>query len=206
MAKQGNGELGQRITIVLFDGVEELDAVGPWEVLAHRSQHYPEDGWTVSCQSPAGRRVTAAKGLVLGAHAALDDGPPPDVLLHPGGQGTRRLLADRAYLEWIRSQRAVVPIMRASVPDRSCTRPPASWPDARRRPLGARWRSCEPSMRRWRSGNTIDSWTMATSSPPPVSVQGSIWPSTWWTAWRGGIGPPGPARHPVRPAAPGLTL
>ena len=36
------------IAILLFDGVEELDAVGPWEVLAHWTRNHPDDGWAVS--------------------------------------------------------------------------------------------------------------------------------------------------------------
>ena len=99
------------IGIVLFDGVEELDAVGPWEVLAHWTQIYPQDGYTVSCLSPDGGPVTAAKGLVLGAHAAYRDAPPLSVLLHPGGHGTRRLLRDPAHLDWIRGQRTTVALM-----------------------------------------------------------------------------------------------
>ncbi len=35
------------IGIFLFDDVEELDAVGPWEVLANWTQNWPEDGWQV---------------------------------------------------------------------------------------------------------------------------------------------------------------
>jgi transcriptional regulator GlxA family with amidase domain len=101
----------RRIGILLFDDVEELDAVGPWEVLAHWTRHHPQDGWTVSCLSHDGAPVTAAKGLVLGAHVALDEAPPLDVFLHPGGQGTRRLLRDTAHLDWIRAQRAHVPLM-----------------------------------------------------------------------------------------------
>jgi len=95
----------------LFDDVEELDAVGPWEVLAHWTREHPQDGWAVSCLSFDGEPVTAAKGLVLGAHVALDDAPRLDVLLHPGGQGTRRLLRDPAHLDWVRAQRAEVPLM-----------------------------------------------------------------------------------------------
>ncbi|MFJ5995143.1 hypothetical protein [Streptomyces sp. NPDC092370] len=34
------------IGLLLFDGVEELDAVGPWEVLAYRTQEFPEGGWS----------------------------------------------------------------------------------------------------------------------------------------------------------------
>jgi transcriptional regulator GlxA family with amidase domain len=101
----------RRIGILLFDDVEELDAVGPWEVLAYWTRHHPQDGWTVSCMSADGAPVTAAKGLRLGAHVALGDAPPLDVLVHPGGQGTRRLLREPAHLDWVRDQRAEVPLM-----------------------------------------------------------------------------------------------
>src|SRR5919202_6991265 len=57
----------RRIGVLLFDGVEELDAVGPWEVLASWTREHPEDGWDVSCFSPAGRDVLGANGLVIGA-------------------------------------------------------------------------------------------------------------------------------------------
>jgi len=101
----------RQIGLLLFDDVEELDAVGPWEVLAHWTQHYPEDGYVVSCLSADGRPVTAAKGLVLGAHVAVSEAPALDVLVHPGGRGTRPLLRDPAHLDWVRAQRATVPLM-----------------------------------------------------------------------------------------------
>jgi transcriptional regulator GlxA family with amidase domain len=101
----------RQIGILLFDDVEELDAVGPWDVLAYWTREYPQDGWTVSCLSRDGAPVTAAKGLVLGAHVAADDAPPLEVLVHPGGQGTRRLLREAKHLDWVRAQRACVPLM-----------------------------------------------------------------------------------------------
>lgn len=100
-----------RIAIVLFDDVEELDAVGPWEVLAFWTREFPDDGWDVRCLSPDGGPVTAAKGLSIGAHGTLDEVVPLDVLLHPGGQGTRRLLRDEAYLGRIRAWRREVPLL-----------------------------------------------------------------------------------------------
>src|SRR6476619_1274920 len=99
------------IAILLFDGVEELDAVGPWEVLAHWTRNHPDDGWAVSCMSQDGLPVTAAKGLVLGAHHAIADAPLLQVLIYPGGEGTRGLLRDPEHLEWVRAQRASVPLM-----------------------------------------------------------------------------------------------
>ncbi len=101
----------RHIAILLFDDVEELDAVGPWEVLAHWTRNHPDDGYAVCCLSPDGRPVTAAKGLVLGAHHALAEAPALEVLVHPGGQGTRPLLRDPAHLAWVRDQRAAVPLM-----------------------------------------------------------------------------------------------
>jgi transcriptional regulator GlxA family with amidase domain len=101
----------RHIGVLLFDDVEELDAVGPWEVLASWTKFFPDDGWSVSCLSRTGGSVTAAKGLVMGAHHAVADAPPLDVLLHPGGVGTRPMLRDVEHLDWIRKQRASVPLL-----------------------------------------------------------------------------------------------
>ena len=86
----------RQIGLLVFDGVEELDAVGPWEVLSHWTQQHPEDGWDAFCLSVDGAPVVGAKSLVLGAHHSFDDAPPLDVLIHPGGPGTRPMLHDPA--------------------------------------------------------------------------------------------------------------
>ena len=104
-------QTAKRIGIVVFDGVEELDAVGPWEVLAYWTQTHPEDGWTVTLLSPDGAPVTAAKGMVIGAHGALADAGPLDVVVHPGGHGTRALTTEQAHLDWVRARRADVPLL-----------------------------------------------------------------------------------------------
>jgi transcriptional regulator GlxA family with amidase domain len=101
----------KHIGILLFDDVEELDAVGPWEILANWTLTHPQDGWTVSFVSKDGQPVRAAKGLVLGAHHSFADVPPMQVLIHPGGQGTRTLMRDEDHLAWVRGQRASVPLM-----------------------------------------------------------------------------------------------
>lgn len=105
------GDEQRTIGILLFDGVEELDAVGPWEVLASWTQQHPQDGWNIACLSAGGDDVTGAKGLRLGAHHCLEDAPALSVLIHPGGAGTRGLLQDPAHLDWVRAQRASVPLL-----------------------------------------------------------------------------------------------
>jgi transcriptional regulator GlxA family with amidase domain len=101
----------KQIGILLFDGVEELDAVGPWEVFAAWTKHFPDDGYAVTCLSADGKPVAAAKGMTLVPHHSAADAPAYDVFLHPGGQGTRPLMKDEAHLHWIRSLRRDVPLM-----------------------------------------------------------------------------------------------
>lgn len=99
------------IGIFLFDVMEELDAVEPWEVLAWWTMHFPDDGYRVTTFSTTGGPVTCEKGLVINAHHSIASLPPLYMLLHPGGDGTNALLNDPAHLEWLRKQRTQVPLM-----------------------------------------------------------------------------------------------
>jgi transcriptional regulator GlxA family with amidase domain len=101
----------KHIGIVLFADVEELDAIGPWEVLAYWTRTFPEDRHTVSTLSSSGGLVRCANGLVVQADHSYADAPSLDVLVYPGGQGTRPQLHDQAQLDWVRRRRQVVPLM-----------------------------------------------------------------------------------------------
>ena len=95
-----------RIGIVLFDGVEELDWAGPWEVLAAWAQYFPDDGIEVFTLSPQGGLVTCAKGARVVADHSWSDHPQLDVLVVPGGQGTRPMLGDEDIRRWVREAAA----------------------------------------------------------------------------------------------------
>ena len=58
------------IGILLFNDVEELDAIGPWEVLSYWTRNHPADGFAVSCLSKSGGLVQCPKGLAV--HRAPD--------------------------------------------------------------------------------------------------------------------------------------
>ena len=58
-----------------------------------------------------GGLIECANGLTLKAHCSYGDAPALDVLVYPGGQGTRPHLRDDAQLEWVRRQRAEVALM-----------------------------------------------------------------------------------------------
>lgn len=90
------------IAIALFDGAEELDWAGPWEVLAAWADRWPDDGVSVYTVSQDGEPVRCAKGLRVIPDHSWDTAPEPDVVIYPGGQGTRPQLEDEVVLGWIR--------------------------------------------------------------------------------------------------------
>ena len=100
----------KHIGILLFNDVEELDAIGPW-VLSFWTRNHPEDGFAVSCLSKSGGLVQCSKGLAVQAHYSYADAPPLEVLVYPGGKGTRPQLEDESQLNWVRQQRLEVPLM-----------------------------------------------------------------------------------------------
>jgi transcriptional regulator GlxA family with amidase domain len=91
-----------RIGIYLFDDAEELDFAGPWEVLASWARGWPDDGVEVVTLSRGDGPVTCAKGLRVVPDHTLETVPPLDVLVYPGGIGTRRHLGDRQVRSWLR--------------------------------------------------------------------------------------------------------
>jgi transcriptional regulator GlxA family with amidase domain len=101
----------RNVGIVLFPDVEELDAIGPWEVLSYWAHEFPQDAFSVLCLSRGGGPVRCAHGLTVHSQFSYADAPPLDVLLYPGGIGTRPLLTDEAELDWVREQRRRVPLV-----------------------------------------------------------------------------------------------
>lgn len=89
------------IAIVLFDVVEELDFVGPWEIFTYARQLEPEtcDVFTVS---ERGGEVRCAKGLRVLADHSFETAPRADVILVPGGMGTRTEVDNPRIVEYIR--------------------------------------------------------------------------------------------------------
>ncbi|MEG1768586.1 MAG: DJ-1/PfpI family protein [Comamonas sp.] len=89
--------------ILVFDDVEELDFVGPWEMLTmwRQAAQGPEQCLIVA-QNPG--PVRCAKGLSINPHHSFADCPPLDYLLVPGGQGTRREVDNPVLLAFVAAQ------------------------------------------------------------------------------------------------------
>jgi transcriptional regulator GlxA family with amidase domain len=78
-----------RIAIGVFDGAEELDFVGPWEVVAMWRDVCPDDEVEVMLVGETTEVVTCAKGMRVLPDTSWDDAADVDVLIYPGGRGTR---------------------------------------------------------------------------------------------------------------------
>ncbi|WP_338828995.1 DJ-1/PfpI family protein [Bradyrhizobium sp. 27S5] len=89
-----------RIGSLLFEGVDQIDLTGPFEVLSRiPNSTYRIYGKTLE-------PVRDIKGLRLTPDATLADAPPLDVLHVPGGFGQEALMEDGEVLDWIRAQAA----------------------------------------------------------------------------------------------------
>lgn len=91
--------MGITIGIVLFEGAEELDFAGPWEVFKVAALGR-EDNRVVTIAEHA-RPVRCANGLRVIPDHTFDDAPPLDVVLVPGGMGTRREAENRVLIDWL---------------------------------------------------------------------------------------------------------
>lgn len=93
------------IGILLFDDAEELDFVGPYEVFTMMGEVQKRQGQEpthdVLLLAERDAAVACAKGMRVLPHRTLDAAPTLDVLLIPGGQGTRREVKNEALLAWI---------------------------------------------------------------------------------------------------------
>src|SRR5580700_8228018 len=90
-----------QIAIPLFPKFTALDAVGPYEVL----QRIPN--FEVVFVGHERGEVRSENGMLgLSVDACFDDFPEPDVIVFPGGVGTRPLEHDARVLDWVRRAHA----------------------------------------------------------------------------------------------------
>jgi len=89
--------------ILVFDQVEELDFVGPWEILTmwKKNADGPENCIIVS---ESLEPVVCAKGLSINPHASFTSCPPLDYLLIPGAQGTRTEVDNPILIDFVVNQ------------------------------------------------------------------------------------------------------
>jgi transcriptional regulator GlxA family with amidase domain len=101
----GEGAQVTSYGVLIFDGAEELDFTGPWEVFTASSM-LRDDGDSVFLVAERSEPVRCAKGMRVLPDHTLADHPAIDVLLVPGGHGTRREVSNPVITDWIRATAA----------------------------------------------------------------------------------------------------
>jgi transcriptional regulator GlxA family with amidase domain len=92
------------VVILAFEGIQPLDAIGPFEVFVGATNVLAaagRPGYRVSLVSPGGRQITSESGLRIGTDPLPPDDSPIDMLLLPGGNGVHAARADASLLEWV---------------------------------------------------------------------------------------------------------
>jgi len=87
-----------QIAIPLFPQFTALDAIGPYEVL----QRVP--GFDITFIGHRRGEVRSDNGMLgIVIDATFEDAPRPDIIVFPGGIGTRPLVTDERVLQWVRT-------------------------------------------------------------------------------------------------------
>ena len=91
----------RNVAILLFDEVEVLDFAGPFEVFAVASELHDYALFRVFTVAGSAGPIRARNGLAICPDYPLESAPRPDVLIIPGGIGTRALMNNTAICGWI---------------------------------------------------------------------------------------------------------
>lgn len=92
----------KNVGIFLFSDVEVLDFAGPYEVFSVASEMHEYRYFKVFTISEDGALVQTVNGLKVQPDYSFDSHPDIDILVIPGGVGTRKLIKNDRVLEWVR--------------------------------------------------------------------------------------------------------
>ena len=95
-----------KIGFLLFDDLEELDLAGPWDVFGNVNEVHP-GSISMFTIGPTMDPVLCNKGLRISPDVAFGDAPDLDLLIVPGGKGTRSAMKDPAILDFVRTWHSV---------------------------------------------------------------------------------------------------
>ena len=105
-AKRSPFDTVRNIGIYIFENVEELDFVGPFEVFSMVNTVLQYEGKAdavkVMLISETGDDITGVKGMRTGAHAAIADINSLDIICIPGGQGARSVIKNANVIKWVK--------------------------------------------------------------------------------------------------------
>ncbi len=92
----------RRVAVLVFADAEVLDVAGPYEVFSIAGRRHGLSPFEVSLVAERPGPVALGNGFVVTPHSTLADAPQPDILVVPGGTGTRREIHNAGLIAWIR--------------------------------------------------------------------------------------------------------
>ena len=101
----------KNVAILIFDDVEVLDFAGPFEVFSVTGRRDGSDPFNVYLVAEQTKPVQARNQFTVLPHYTLEDCPPPDLVVIPGGFGTRREMHNPIILDWVKHQAPLVELL-----------------------------------------------------------------------------------------------
>ena len=96
----------RNVAILIFDDVEVLDFCGPFEVFSVTGRSRNQKAFEVYTVAEKAEPVLAFNGLSVNPRYTLTECPPFDILIVPGGFGTRREINNPVLIDWIKERGA----------------------------------------------------------------------------------------------------
>jgi len=92
----------RKVGILLFDDIELLDFAGPFEVFAVADELNGHSLFEVFTLSENGDEIKTIHGLRVKPDYSTGNAPRIDILVIPGGDGTKAVTRNQALLDWIK--------------------------------------------------------------------------------------------------------
>ncbi|MBO0726864.1 MAG: DJ-1/PfpI family protein [Blastocatellia bacterium] len=92
----------RKVAILIFDEAEVLDFCGPFEVFSVTGRGWEQKPFEVFTVAEKSGAVTATNGLSVNPRYTIEDCPRADILIVPGGMGTRREMRNQTLIDWIK--------------------------------------------------------------------------------------------------------
>ncbi len=94
----------RNVAILIFDEVEVLDFTGPFEVFSVTGRRQALEPFHVYTVAQQPQPVMARNHLSVNPRYTILDCPKPDIVLIPGGYGTRREMNNQTLIDWIKAR------------------------------------------------------------------------------------------------------
>lgn len=92
----------KNIAVLIYDNVELMDFCGPYDVFSIANKISLENVFNIYTVSENIGEITTQNGLIVNSKFSIDNCPKIDILIIPGGQGSRKEMKNDNLLNWIK--------------------------------------------------------------------------------------------------------